>query len=114
MHTKYYSKKCHCNAGHVHDSKKEAARCNKLHDMQRKGLISNLEIQPRFELIPSRKYKDMSSERAVTYIADFSYTSGKIRIVEDTKGFKTKDYIIKRKLFKDKFCNGDVIFREIK
>ena len=38
-------------------------------------------------------------ERAVSYIADFVYTdeNGKT-VVEDAKGFRTKDYIIKRKL----------------
>ena len=37
-------------------------------------------------------------EREVSYVADFVYTENGKRIVEDTKGFKTKDYIIKRKL----------------
>ena len=37
-------------------------------------------------------------ERECAYIADFVYTeNGKI-VVEDTKGLRTKDYIIKRKL----------------
>lgn len=114
MQTKYYSRKCYCSSGHVHDSKKEAARCDELHLMQRAGLISELEIQVKYTLIPSRKYKDMPNERAVTYIADFDYMDGKTHVIEDTKGFKTKDYIIKRKLFKDRFCRGDdVIFREM-
>jgi hypothetical protein len=37
-------------------------------------------------------------ERACAYVADFVYTENGKKIVEDTKGFKTKDYIIKRKL----------------
>jgi hypothetical protein len=37
-------------------------------------------------------------EREVAYIADFVYTEDGKRIVEDSKGFKTKDFIIKRKL----------------
>jgi len=37
-------------------------------------------------------------ERACTYVADFSYTENGRRVVEDTKGMKTRDYIIKRKL----------------
>jgi hypothetical protein len=37
-------------------------------------------------------------EREVSYVADFVYTQDGKTIVEDTKGFKTKDYIIKRKL----------------
>lgn len=41
--------------------------------------------------------------RAVTYIADFVYTRGGKTIVEDAKGFKTKDYIIKKKLMLERF-----------
>lgn len=37
-------------------------------------------------------------ERAVNYIADFVYQENGQKVVEDTKGFKTKDYILKRKL----------------
>lgn len=37
-------------------------------------------------------------ERAVKYKADFVYKENGETVVEDTKGVKTKDYIIKRKL----------------
>ena len=37
-------------------------------------------------------------EKEVTYIADFVYYKDGELIVEDTNGFRTKDYIIKRKL----------------
>ena len=37
-------------------------------------------------------------EKECVYIADFTYVENGEKIVEDTKGFKTKDYIIKRKL----------------
>ena len=37
-------------------------------------------------------------ERAVKYVADFVYEEDSGTVVEDTKGFKTPDYIIKRKL----------------
>ena len=39
-------------------------------------------------------------ERKVTYVADFVYTDAETgeNIVEDAKGVRTKDYIIKRKL----------------
>jgi hypothetical protein len=39
-------------------------------------------------------------ERKVVYVADFVYNDQRTceRVVEDTKGVKTKDYIIKRKL----------------
>lgn len=113
MGTKYYAKKASCRNGHVHDSRKEAYRCDELHLLQKAGVISKLEIQRRFELIPSRKYIGMPNERRCEYKADFVYEENGKLIVEDTKGFKTKDYIIKRKIFKDRYCqNGDVIFKE--
>lgn len=114
--SKYGAKKCTCGSGHVHDSKKEACRCNELMLMQRAGEISEVNIQKKFCLIPSAKYKEfgMPNEREVAYFADFTYMQDGKMIVEDTKGYKTKDYIIKRKMFKDKYCKtGDIIFKEL-
>ena len=78
--------------------------------MSRSGAIKGLKRQVKFELIPAQYEPDIISqrgkvkkgkliERAVSYIADFVYTdeNGKT-VVEDTKGFRTKDYVIKRKL----------------
>lgn len=116
---KYHSKKAKCAAGHIHDSKKEATRCNELTLLQKEGQISDLEQQVRFELIPSMKYTDMPNERACVYIADFVYFKDNVMFVEDTKGFKTPEYIIKRKLFKQKYCKCEsefyhkVIFKEL-
>ena len=109
---KYKNKKILVN-GIQFDSKKEARRHIVLLDMQERGLISNLQTQVKFVLIPSqyetyerygKKGKQLKDgkklvERECAYIADFVYTDkeGKT-VVEDTKGFKTKDYTIKRKL----------------
>lgn len=70
--------------------------------MQRAGLISNLREQVSYELIPPQRGADGKVlERACTYIADFVYRD-KLgnTIVEDTKGVRTKEYIIKRKLMR--------------
>ena len=83
--------------------------------MQKSGLISDLEIQKTYNLIPALKYdKGMSDERECKYKADFVYKENGFIIVEDTKGQRTKDYIIKRKLFKSIYCQKDsnVIFKE--
>ena len=70
-------------------------------------LIANLRMQVPFELIPSQyesyidekgKKKQRCVERAAKYIADFTYVRDGEFIVEDTKGVRTKDYILKRKL----------------
>lgn len=114
MYNKYGANHAMCCQGHVHDSKKEAQRCNELHLLMRAKQISNLEIQKKYELVPARKYTGMANERAVTYIADFVYMENGKLVVEDCKGYRTKEYIIKRKLFKDKYCygNNDIVFVE--
>lgn len=96
---KYNAKKTTVN-GVTFDSKKEAKTWERLCGMQRAGLITDLERQKRFELVPKQE-----DERAVYYVADYVYTikiTGQ-RIVADCKSSMTKKlpaYIIKRKLMK--------------
>ena len=114
---KYGNKKVFAD-GLVFDSKKEAARYRELHILHRVGEISDLRLQVPYELIPAqyetyerygkngKRLKDgrRCIEKAVTYIADFVYKDdGGNTVVEDTKGVKTKDYIIKRKLMLDPY-----------
>lgn len=83
----------------IFDSKKEYARWKELQLLQRAGEISSLERQVKYELIPTQKdEKGNVIEKAVNYIADFRYTENWEIIVEDAKGMRTKEYIIKRKL----------------
>lgn len=95
--SKYHSKKSVVN-GIEFDSKKEANRSFELSLLERAGMISDLQRQVKFELIPSQRIDGKVVERSVTYVADFVYKQHGKTVVEDTKGFKTKDYIIKRKL----------------
>lgn len=95
--------KYHAQKTNGYASKKEARRAAELKLMERAGQISNLEEQVRFKLIPAQYAtvagKPKCLERAVDYVADFVYTDAAGRqVVEDTKGFRTPDYIIKRKL----------------
>lgn len=105
---KYGSKKVTID-GIVFDSKKEANRYCELKLLERAGRITNLELQKPFELIPTQREPETMTktgkvkqgkviEQSVKYIADFVYTENGKTVVEDTKGYKTKDYIIKRKL----------------
>ena len=108
---KYKNKKVTLD-GIVFDSKKEARRYGELSMLQRAGEISDLELQKEFELIPAQyetiprygkkgqRLKDGKRciEKPVKYKADFVYKENGVEVVEDTKGVKTKDYIIKRKL----------------
>lgn len=86
------------------DSAKEANRYKELCLLLKAGRIKNLELQRVFNLIPAQ-YGEVNGkrkclERACDYKADFYYQDADTGqwICEDTKGMKTKDYIIKRKL----------------
>ena len=93
--------KYHNRTGGGFDSRREERRYRELLLMQRAGKIAGLARQQRFELIPAQRDKSGKViERAVKYVADFCYVdldTGTV-VVEDAKGFRTKDYIIKRKL----------------
>ena len=81
--------------GIAFDSKREAARWQQLKLLERGGLITDLQRQVKFELIPKQV-----GERPAHYIADFVYTEVQngLRVVEDTKGYRTREYVLKRKL----------------
>lgn len=107
---KYGNKKTFYN-GKVYDSKKEAKRAYELDMLRRAGVISNLERQRRFELQASCTIRGITV-RAITYVADFYYYDNEKHtwVAEDTKGFKTEVYKIKKKLFLVKY--PDILFIE--
>lgn len=82
--------------------------------MQESGVIKDLELQPKFDLIPTQKFNN-ETLRKISYYADFSYYQDGKRIVEDVKGFKTDVYNIKKRLFIWLYVNkdDDLEFREI-
>ena len=93
------------------DSQKEALRYKELTFLISQGIITELQRQVKYLLIPAQREPATVGKRGgikqgklleheCSYIADFVYKvvdSGEI-VVEDTKGMRTKDYIIKRKL----------------
>ena len=105
---KYHNQKITRN-GVTFDSRKEARRYGELLLLEKAGVITDLQRQVEYELIPTQREPDTigvrggikkgkTIELAVKYVADFVYKENNEIVVEDTKGFKTKDYIIKRKL----------------
>lgn len=100
------------------DSKKESQRYLVLKKAQEKGIITNLQRQVRFELIPPikeeyivhLKTKDKVATRtlqmAITYTCDFQYEKDGDIVVEDVKAspkMLPKEFILKEKLFFWKF-----------
>lgn len=95
--------------GITFDSVKESRRYCELSLLEKAGKVTDLQRQVKFVLIPAQYEPDTIGvrggvrrgkliEREVCYVADFVYAEDGKTVVEDTKGFKTKDYIIKRKL----------------
>ncbi len=94
------------------DSGLEMCRYVFLCEKEKKGVISDLRRQVKFNVLPAQyerpQYitdgkgkklpKPKVKERAVTYVADFVYKHKGIEVVEDTKGQRTDVYILKRKL----------------
>ena len=68
--SKYHAKKVEIE-GVLFDSKKEAQVWARLQNLQRMGVISELQRQVRFELVPKQK-----DERAVHYVADYVFKEG--------------------------------------
>lgn len=81
-----------------HASKKEAKRYQELYLMLGHGVILNLREQVRYELIPAQYVDGKCVERAIVYIADFTYDDATGFVVEDCKGYRTPIYRIKKKL----------------
>ena len=110
-HRKYHNKRVEYQ-GKVFDSLKERRRYCELLLLQKQGIISDLRLQVPYELIPAI-YEDVEKQlktkvkvvsrcvqRAVTYVADFVYIQDGKTIVEDTKGFRTKEYELKKKMMR--------------
>lgn len=89
--TKYSAIKTDCAAGHRHDSKIEAKRCDELHSLELTGAITRLEMQPVFPVI-------INGKTVCKYIADFAWFTADCRIVEDVKGMTTPVFNLKKKL----------------
>ena len=110
MQSKFHNRKTFYK-GVIYDSKKEAKRAYELDLLRRAGFISNYERQRRFILQDGFKIRGKSI-RAITYVADFYYydNNKKTWVVEDTKGFRTDVYKLKKKLFLYKY--PDIVFIE--
>ena len=97
--TKYNNKKITVD-GQIFDSKKEASRYEELRLLEKAGEIKDLRTQVKFKLIPAQRDEATGKvvERECSYKADFVYEEDGKTVVEDVKGFRTKEYVIKRKL----------------
>ena len=104
------------------DSQKEARRYDELIALERAGTIRELRMQVDFTLQEAYTDGEGRRVRAIRYRADFTYVLAKGTVggytfldqlvVEDVKSraTKTKQYIMKRKLMKERF---DIDIQEV-
>lgn len=101
------------------DSKREAARYQELKLLERAGVISFLQRQTKFQLIPDQHAPSNETytkgprkgqrkpgkllEHECSYIADFCYIRNGETVVEDAKGYRTEVYRIKKKLMLERY-----------
>lgn len=116
--SKYHNRKVTVD-GITFDSTHEAHRWKELRLLERAGAISGLRRQVPYLLIAEQRefcneiYKSGKNkgcfkpgkllERSCSYIADFVYLKDGVIIVEDAKGVRTDEYIIKRKLMLERW-----------
>ena len=97
--------------GETFDSKHEATRYLELKMLEKAGKIYDLQRQVKFVLVPAQyepdtvgprggKIKGKLIEKELSYYADFVYFDEETKetVVEDAKGVRTPEYVIKRKL----------------
>lgn len=95
------------------DSQREARRYDNLMAWQKTGEIKDLRLQVDFTLQEAYTDTEGRRVRAIRYRADFTYLRRLMGqeghtwalVVEDVKsrGTRTKDYLLKRKLMKERF-----------
>ncbi len=89
-------------------STKEGKRYQELKFQEHCGVISDLELQPKYILQDKFIHKS-KSYRQIVYIGDFRYKRDSETWVEDTKGFKNQIYRIKKKMLLKKYNNINFI-----
>ena len=103
---KYFNERVNAY-GQVFDSRLELSRYEQLRLLERAGYISDLKRQEAFTLIDKSAYG-----REIVYKADFTYTEGGKKVVEDTKSTATKTplYRLKKRLLAERY---GIVIKEI-
>lgn len=91
------------------DSRKEAQKYCELKLLKTTGKVVEIELQPEF-ILQEAYVRQGKKVRAITYRADFrvTYKDGRV-VVIDTKGFRTKEYLIKKKLLLARYTDIEFI-----
>lgn len=101
--------------GHTFDSKREAEIYLDLLSRKQHGEIIRIGLQPSYTLLAGFKDNQGNKQRPITYTADFfvSYADGRSEVIE-VKGVRTRDYLLRKKLFLHMMRETDILFREVR
>ena len=101
--------------GRTFDSKREADYYLELLARKQAGEIVRIGFQPSYTLLAGFKDNTGKKQKPITYTADFfvTYADGRHEVIE-VKGVRTRDYLLRKKLFLHMMSDTDIIFREVR
>ena len=101
--------------GRTFDSKREADYYLEILARKQAGEILRIGFQPQYTLLEGFKDNTGKNQKPITYTADFlvEYDDGRREVVE-VKGMRTRDYLLRKKLFLHMMRETDIIFREVR
>lgn len=101
--------------GRTFDSRREAEVYLELLSQKQAGEIVRIGFQPSYTLLAGFKDNTGKNQKPITYTADFfvTYADGRSEVIE-VKGRRTRDYLLRKKLFLHMMRETDIIFREVR
>ena len=101
--------------GHEFDSKREAEVYLELLAQKQAGEIVRIGFQPSYTLLEGFRDNQGKQQKPITYTPDFlvEYDDGRREVIE-VKGVKTRDYLLRKKLFLYMMRKTDIVFREVR
>ena len=101
--------------GHEFDSKREAEIYLDLLSRKQHGEIVRIRLQPSYTLLEGFRDNQGKQQKPITYTPDFlvEYDDGRREVIE-VKGMRTRDYVLRKKLFLHMMRETDIVFREVR
>lgn len=111
---KYHARKTTV-CGRTFDSRREAEVYLELLAQKQAGEIVRIGFQPSYTLLAGFVDNTGKKQRPITYTADFfvTYADGRSEVIE-VKGMRTRDYLLRKKLFLHMMREKDIFFREVR
>ena len=111
---KYHARKTTV-CGRTFDSRREAEVYLELLAQKQAGEIVRIGFQPSYTLFAGFVDNTGKKQRPITYTADFfvTYADGHSEVIE-VKGVRTRDYLLRKKLFLHMMRKKDIVFREVR